>query len=138
MGEKDRERVFEGAYLYRRDGWWYLFASSGYYSNHSYSIRVGRARRLTDDFTDRSGRKMKEAFAEKILSSNEGDRFFGPGHNGEIFTSKSGRTYMLYHCHDELGKPSNHRMLFLQEIFWHEDGWPFFKPSRPAGNAVFR
>ena len=138
-----RRRVFEGTYLYRRKGWWYLFASSGEYNHGTYAIVVGRARRLTDDFTDRAGRLMKEGFAEKILSSRPGDRFYGPGHNGEIFTAPSGRTYMVYHCHDrEIApyKPDgyNPRPLFLQEIFWDAEGWPYFETGRPAATGEFR
>ena len=138
-----RRRVFEGTYLYRRKGWWYLFASSGEYNHGTYAIVVGRARRLTDDFTDRAGRLMKEGFAEKILSSRPGDRFYGPGHNGEILAAPSGRTYMIYHCHDrEIApyKPDgyNPRPLFLQEIFWDAEGWPYFEPGRPAATGEFR
>ena len=138
-----RRRVFEGTYLHRRGGWWYLFASSGEYNNGTYAVLVGRARRITDDFTDRAGRLMKEGFAEKILSSRPGDRFYGPGHNGEIFTAPSGRTYMVYHCHDrEIApyKPDgyNPRPLFLQEIFWDAEGWPYFETGRPAATGEFR
>lgn len=138
-----RKRVFEGSYLYRRGDWWYLFASSGQYNNGTYAIVVGRARRLTDDFTDKSGRLMKEGFAETILSSKPGDRFYGPGHNGEIFAAASGRTYMVYHCHDRKAAPFNAhkynpRPLFVQEILWGEDGWPYFETGRPAEHGEIR
>ena len=138
-----RRCVFEGTYLHRRGGWWYLFASSGEYNHGSYAVVVGRARRLTDDFTDRAGRLMKEGFAETILRSRPGDRFYGPGHNGEIFASPSGRTYMIYHCHDREIAPyrrdaSNPRPLFLQEILWDAEGWPYFETGRPVATGEFR
>ena len=138
-----RRCVFEGTYLHRRGGWWYLFASSGEYNHGSYAVVVGRARRLTDDFTDRAGRRMKEGFAETILRSRPGDRFYGPGHNGEIFASPSGRTYMIYHCHDREIAPyrrdaSNPRPLFLQEILWDAEGWPYFETGRPVATGEFR
>ena len=138
-----RRRVFEGTYLHRRKGWWYLFASSGEYNNGTYAVVVGRARQLTDDFTDRAGRLMKEGFAETILSSRPGDRFYGPGHNGEIFTAPSGRTYMIYHCHDRDIAPykpegRNPRALFLQEIFWDAENWPYFETGRPVATGELR
>ena len=138
-----RRCVFEGTYLYRRGGWWYLFASSGEYNHGSYAVVAGRARRLTDDFTDRAGRLMKEGFAETILRSRPGDRFYGPGHNGEIFASPSGRTYMIYHCHDReiapyLRDAHNPRPLFLQEILWDAEGWPYFETGRPVATGEFR
>ena len=138
-----RRRVFEGTYLYHRGDWWYLFASSGEYNHGTYAVVVGRARHLTDDFTDRAGRLMKEGFAETILRSRRGDRFYGPGHNGEIFTAPSGRTYMIYHCHDRATTPYqphgyNPRPLFLQEVLWDADGWPYFETGRPVSAGEFR
>ena len=138
-----RRRVFEGTYLYHRGDWWYLFASSGEYNHGTYAVVVGRARHLTDDFTDRAGRLMKEGFAETILRSRRGDRFYGPGHNGEIFSAPSGRTYMIYHCHDRAATPYqphgyNPRPLFLQEVLWDADGWPYFETGRPVAVGEFR
>ena len=53
-----RSRVYEGAYLYNKDGYWYLFASSGKYYNHTYGIVVGRSRSLDGIFRDKKGKKM--------------------------------------------------------------------------------
>lgn len=124
-----RLRVFEGAYLYRRGGWWYLFASRGRYADWSYGIVVGRAKKLTDDFRDRRGRLMKNGFGTLILSSNKGDKFFGPGHNGEI-AILNGRSYLPYHCHVE-GPDAHARPLFVQELIWGRDGWPSIPGGKP-------
>ena len=70
-----------------------------------------------------------------ILSSGAKDRFFGPGHNGEIFTDADGRDWMYYHCHVK-GRDAEKRLMFRQRLFWAKDGWPFFgnhgKPSPHA------
>lgn len=120
-----RSKVFEGAYLKRRRGWWYLFASRGWYANHTYAIVVGRAKRLDGTFLDRDGRRMKDGFATTVLESKEGDMFFGPGHNGEI-TTINGRDYLPYHCHIDGDTPSA-RQLFIRELVWDKDGWPHIK-----------
>ena len=52
-GVPNRQQVFEGTYLYRRAGWWYLFASRGWYKGHTYGIVVARSRTLEGPFTDR-------------------------------------------------------------------------------------
>ena len=118
-----RSKVFEGTYLHRRGGWWYLFASRGRYTDYSYAVVVGRARTLAGPFLDREGRAMKDGFATTVVSSDKGDRFFGPGHNGEIVTI-DGHDYLPYHCHIQ-NKTPNQRPLFIQELFWDDEGWPY-------------
>lgn len=142
----------EGAYLHRHAGKWYLFVSEGNWMDHTYRVSVGRAERLDGAFFDRDGRPMAQGAATPILTSENGDEFFGPGHNGEIFTSSTGRDYLFYHCHwtgtksfepvasvwtgSRKYKP---RALFLQEIFWDGDGWPYFKNGgKPQKECEFR
>ena len=122
---KERTKVFEGAYLKWRKGWWYLFASRGWYRDHTYAIVVGRARTLDGTFLDREGRRMKDGFATTVLESGKDDEFFGPGHNGEIVTI-NGRDYLPYHCHVRGDTPAA-RPLFIRELFWDADGWPYMK-----------
>ncbi|MCF0176790.1 MAG: DUF2961 domain-containing protein [Bacteroidales bacterium] len=133
-GDSDhsREKVFEGSYLHQHDGWWYLFASKGQYWSHTYGIVVGRSRTLDGVFLDREGRPMTEGYGTLILGSDKGDRFYGPGHNGEIFTDATGQDYMLFHCHDKKAESSGVRHTLLQRIFWGEDGWPYFDGGKVA------
>jgi len=121
-----RMRVFEGSYLYRRKGYWYLFVSAGWYNNASYHLCVGRSRRLTGTFRDKEGHDMRLGYATTILSSQEGDRFFGPGHCGEIISLPDGRDYITYHCHDREMGNGRPRPMMLQQITWDKDGWPVF------------
>ncbi|MBQ3314527.1 MAG: family 43 glycosylhydrolase [Kiritimatiellae bacterium] len=123
-----RSKVFEGTYLHRRGGWWYLFASRGWYSDHTYAVVVGRAPTLDGPFLDRDGRRMKDGFATAVVSSGKDDLFFGPGHNGEIATI-DGRDYLPFHCHVR-GKSPKSRPLFVQELFWDADGWPYVRDGR--------
>ena len=130
------ERIFEGAYLYKHKGYWYLFVSYGSYSAN-YGLKVGRSKKLTGEFIDKEGRPMKEGFGTVVLSSELGDCMFDPGHCGEIFKDKSGRTFMFYHSHvngySSCGKRDGYanRPMCLQEIFWNKDGWPYFEGGKP-------
>lgn len=140
----NREKVFEGTYLYFRNGYWYMFVSSGTFNTYHYKLKVGRAVSITDDFVDKNGNSLKNGNASVILSSGENDSMYGPGHNGEIYTDTSGRDFMVFHCHD---KPSEYmfsygdfsylrsRMLFIQEIKWDADGWPYFEGNKPASKG---
>jgi len=118
-----RQKVFEGAYLHRRNGWWYLFASRGCYWNHTYAIVVGRARTLAGPFLDRKGMEMRKGFATTVLSSESEDVFFGPGHNGEVIAI-NGHDYIPFHCHVKTCSNPKARPLCIQELFWDKDGWP--------------
>ena len=129
---KSRSRVYEGAYLYRRDGWWYLFASAGNYGDHSYRIVVGRSRSLEGRFTDKEGNDMADGNASVIMMSEPDDDFFGPGHNGEIITDSKGHDYIIYHCHQKSTGREHERYSLLQRIHWDKDGWPYVKTGKPA------
>ena len=93
--------------------------------DHTYAIVCGRAKTLDGPFLDREGRRMTDGFATVVLESKKGDRFFGPGHNGEIVTIK-GRDYIPYHCHIA-GETPKARPLFVSELLWDKDGWPYVK-----------
>lgn len=138
-----RLTVFEGSYMYKHDGWWYLFASAGQYNDYSYAILTGRSRTPEGPFTDRNGRNMTEGYAEVVLSSSPYDVFYGPGHNGEIFRMKDGREYMIYHVHhgdyrlDRIPGGYIPRPMNLQQIHWDAGGWPYFdKDGTPGGTIL--
>lgn len=140
--DPSRLTVFEGSYVYRKDGWWYLFASAGRYNDYSYAIVVGRSRNPEGPYLDREGNDMADGHAEVILSSSPYDKFYGPGHNGEIFTSPDGGEYIIYHVHqgdyrqDRLSGGYIPRVMNLQQIYWGEDGWPYFDKNEMAGGSL--
>lgn len=124
--DKTRKTQFEGSYLHRRNGWWYLFCSAGWYSDETYCIKVGRARKLTDDFVDREGRLLRDGHATLVLASSAADRYHGPGHNGEIVIRPDGE-YISYHCHDSrmpVSKGYLPRPMAIGRVKWSADGWP--------------
>lgn len=127
----DRSKVFEGAYLHFRKGYWYLFVSSGNYANHTYQLKVGRAKKLTDAFVDKDGLPMTEGNATPVLHSDKGDHFYGPGHCGEIFQMADGQDGIFYHCHVEGMRRRGARPMLLSVIQWDKEGWPFIEGGKP-------
>lgn len=137
--DHSREKVFEASSIYYHDGYWYLFVSSGLYSNYSYSLKVGRSDSLTGDFVDKNGNSLKDGSATTILSTPKSSTdFWGPGHNGGIFNDIEGRTYMYYHCHAKdvpvTVADYTPRALMLQQMYWGSDGWPYFKNGKPIAS----
>ena len=127
-----RTSVFEGAYLYRHKGFWYLFASGGKYYNESYRIVVGRSRSLKGTFVDKQKRKMTDGFASVVIRSEDGDDFYGPGHNAEIFKDVQANHYIMYHCHQRSSGNQGARYTLIQRICWGKDGWPYVEGGKPA------
>lgn len=126
-----RQSVYEGSYVYYRDGFYYLFISRGNYWDHTYGILVGRSRSVTGPYVDKDGVNMKAGGGSVLLHSDEGDVLFGPGHNGEIMTDSSGRTFLPYHCHDSRAEKPGLRPMCVQELLWGKDGWPYFEGGKP-------
>lgn len=137
-----RNKVFEGAYLYYHDGYWYYFVSAGLYSNYTYNLKVGRSPSIDGTFVSRSGLPMTEGNATTLLSTTSDEKdFFGPGHCGELFEDNDGHTYIYYHCHakDVPISVAGYipRALMLQQIYWDEEGWPYFEDGKPLAQETW-
>ena len=133
-----RDKVFEGCYLHRHGRYWYLFASTGEYYDETYKVVVGRSKTLGGTFVDKQGRKMADGFASEVIAGTREEGFYGPGHNGEIFTDSSGQDYIFYHCHYDKLSPARpgRRYLMLQRLFWDKKGWPYVLDGKPAATDI--
>lgn len=139
--DSSRLSVFEGSYVYHHDGWWYLFCSAGRYNDYSYAIVTGRSREVEGPYLTRDGKPMTEGNGTVVLSTSPYDHFYGPGHDGEIFTGKGGRTYMIYHVHvgdfrNDKDKGYIPRPMNLQRVYWDKDGWPYMKNEEMQGGKI--
>ncbi|MET8552899.1 family 43 glycosylhydrolase [Micromonospora zamorensis] len=126
------DNKFEGSYVLRHDGWYYLFASTANCCAGpatGYSVQVGRARSPRGPFTDREGVALtaSRAGGTPVLTQN-GNRWIGTGHNG-FLTDLSGQDWIVYHAIDRadpyLDEPFgiNERPMLLDRLDWI-DGWP--------------
>ncbi|MFI2711098.1 family 43 glycosylhydrolase [Micromonospora sp. NPDC018662] len=126
------DNKFEGAYALRRDGWYYLFASTANCCAGpatGYSVQVGRARDPRGPFVDRDGQRLdvSRAGGTPVLTQN-GNRWIGTGHNA-VLTDLSGQDWIAYHAIDRadpyLDEPFgvNERPMLLDRLDWI-DGWP--------------
>lgn len=133
-GNTNRIKTFEGEYLYRHKGYWYLFCSSGGYGGSTYALRVIRSATLDGTFVDKEGNLATDGYAETLLSS--GGELYGPGHNAPIFVDSDGKTWILYHSHWTGMSSSAARSMCLDEVLWDEDGWPYFSGGTPSLSHV--
>ncbi|WBB68998.1 family 43 glycosylhydrolase [Micromonospora sp. WMMD812] len=126
------DNKFEGAYVLRHDGFYYLFASTANCCAGpatGYSVQVGRATGPRGPFLDRDGTPLvaSRAGGTPVLTQN-GNRWIGTGHNG-FLTDLSGQDWIVYHAIDRadpyLDEPFgiNERPMLLDRLDWI-DGWP--------------
>ena len=124
--------AFEGAMVYKRKGYYYLFASVGTCcegAKSTYHTVVGRSKKLAGPYVDRQGGRMLDNHYETVIKGN--DRWKGPGHNSEIITDKEGDTWLLYHAYDALD-PEKGRVMLLDKLLWDEEGRPYVKGGTPS------
>ncbi|MFE9693580.1 family 43 glycosylhydrolase [Micromonospora sp. NPDC005806] len=126
------DNKFEGSYVVRRDGWYYLFASTANCCAGpatGYSVQVGRSRSPRGPFVDRDGQRLdvSRAGGTPVLTQN-GNRWIGTGHNA-VLTDLSGQDWIVYHAIDRadpyLDEPFgiNERPMLLDRLDWVA-GWP--------------
>lgn len=127
--------AYEGTYIHKRGGYYYLFAATGSCCegmNSTYRIVVGRSRSLFGPYVDRQGRPMTENNHEVLVSGDEVVR--GPGHTSQIITDDNGDDWIYYHGYDAVQKASTGRNMLLDKVTWDDEGWPsigiYGRPTR--------
>lgn len=125
---------FEATYIHKKDGYYYLFASIGSCcngANSTYETVVGRSKSLFGPYVNKNGETMLNNKFEYFIRSNS--NFVGNGHNSRIVTDDAGIEWVLYHGYDR--KDPHGRKLFLDEVKWTSDGWPFISGNSPSSEA---
>jgi arabinan endo-1,5-alpha-L-arabinosidase len=127
------DNKFEGAYVTRKGGYWYLFASTANCCagpTTGYSVHVGRSKSLTGPFLDREGVSLNingYAGGTPVLYQN-GNRWIGTGHNS-MATDDRGQNWIVYHAIDRnvpylTGTDGiNRRPMLIDRLDWRK-GWP--------------
>ena len=123
---------YEGAYVVKRDRYYYLFGSSANCCagpTTGYSVYVGRSTSPKGPFLDREGQSMTESrVGGSLVVTPNGNKWIGTGHNA-VVTDLSGQDYLVYHAIDRgdpyLDEPFgiNERPMLLDRLDWI-DGWP--------------
>jgi arabinan endo-1,5-alpha-L-arabinosidase len=130
----------EGTYIYKHDGYYYLFGSAGTCCeglNSTYRVMVARSENLMGPYVNKSGRPALEN--NFMLVMQKSNKVVGPGHNSEIVQDDAGQYWMLYHGFDA-ADPDGGRKVYLDQILWDKDGWPIVRnrvPSITANAPIF-
>ena len=122
--------AFEGTYIHKRDGYYYLFASIGTCCEgikSTYTTVVGRSKSLFGPYLNKKGEFMMDNKYEVLIGKNK--QFVGTGHNSEIITDNNGTDWIMYHA-VKVSEPHG-RILMLDKVEW-KDGWPVVNNSTPS------
>lgn len=125
--------AYEGTYIHKRNGYYYLFASVGTCCeglNSTYTTVVGRSKNLFGPYLDKQNNPMKDNRHEVLIRKNA--KFVGTGHNSEIVQDAEGQDWMFYHA-VSVDNPQG-RVLMLDRIRWDND-WPLVLGSTPSLEA---
>ena len=128
--------AFEGAMIYKRGKFYYLFCSVGSCcegEKSTYRTVVGRATKLKGPYVSKSGGQMISDNYTTIIKGDE--RWKGPGHNSEIITDDEGQTWLLYHSYD-MNNNCKGRLMLLDKITWTKDGWPVVNDGNPSSDPM--
>jgi arabinan endo-1,5-alpha-L-arabinosidase len=115
------QKLVEGAWVLRRNGYYYLFLSGDNCcgSRAHYAVMVARSKSATGPF---------ELAPKKVVLEAAG-KWVAPGHNS-VITDADGQDWMLYHAVDAARprtKPTDdvntRRVMLIDRIEW-VDGWP--------------
>ncbi len=112
--------AIEAPFIFRKDGWFYLFASWDHCCrgvNSDYKVIVGRARDVTGPYVDARDERLEKGGGTLLIAGNA--RWPGIGHNS-VYTF-DGRDWFIAHAYDASDRGWS--KLKILEITW-KDGWP--------------
>ncbi|MDQ3181033.1 MAG: family 43 glycosylhydrolase, partial [Acidobacteriota bacterium] len=106
--------LVEGAYIVRRNGWFYMFYAGNACCGRECNYAVGLARSKT------LLGKWEKNPANPILRGN--DSWKCPGH-GTLVTDENGKDWFMYHAYDPNDTVYVGRQALLDEVTWTSDNW---------------
>lgn len=114
-------KSIEASFLYKHDGYYFLFVNWGGCCrgvDSTYNIRVGRSRKVTGPYLDQDGVDLLKGGGTLVLSSKA--PLFGPGHAG-IF-SDGGKTWFTSDFEGD-ARMGGKATLAIMPLRW-KAGWP--------------
>lgn len=127
--------AYEAVALWKRNGYYYLFASIGSCCegiNSTYTTVVGRSENLRGPYITKSGHSMMNNAHEVLIARN--DRYVGVGHCSILQEDDEKNTWMFYHGY-QVADGYGGRQIFLDRVFWDENDWPYVKGQQPSSVA---
>lgn len=128
---------YEGSFIMKKDGWYYLFLSTGSAlsgKQSTYHVVVARSRSLTGPYLDSQGRDM--------FGPNRGDPVVTPSLSGAMGTGHcvviqddAGEYWMVYHGYDTTAA-GEARVIYMDRLLWDaETGMPYVEGNKASNGT---
>lgn len=119
--------AIEAPFIFKKNGWYYLFVSWDYccMGDHStYKVVVGRSRNVQGPYLDKDGVDMLAGGGTLVAFNN--DEFNASGHCS-VYTFGKTDVYLshAYNRSDGVSK------LIVRQVQWDADGWPTINLDKP-------
>ncbi len=114
--------AIEAPFIYKKDEWYYLFASTDYCCKgpkSTYKMIVGRSKNIKGPYLDKDNVDMANGGGTLLLAGNE--NWFGVGHNAVFYDEKSSTDYLVFHGYDAQDKGIS--KLRIEKLKWINN-WP--------------
>ena len=129
---------YEGSFILKKEGWYYLLLSTGACLSgaaSTYHVVVCRSQNLKGPYIDSQGRDM--------FKPNRGDPVVVPSKSGAmgtghcaVMTDDNGEFWLIYHGYDTTSSNPDSRVLYIDKLLWNETtGMPYVNNTK-ASNGV--
>ncbi|HOV71432.1 MAG TPA: family 43 glycosylhydrolase, partial [Dysgonamonadaceae bacterium] len=120
--------AIEAPFIFKKNGYYYLFASIDYCCKgpeSTYKIIVGRSKKVTGPYFDKTGKDMATGGGTLLLQGDE--NWYGVGHNAAY--TFDGKDYIVFHGYD--AHDNGRSKLIIRELGWDDADWPIVKNAIP-------
>lgn len=114
LPEKGRSRCTEGAFVFKRNGTYYMTFSANHYAEPFYGIGYATAATPLGPWTQSPDNPLVERKPEIGVS--------GPGHNCVIPSPDGKELFMVYHTHADPERPSGRRVVYMDRLEVGDNG----------------
>lgn len=134
--ERTSSENYEGTIIWKRNGKYYLFLSTGTCcsgAQSSYHVVVASSDNLFGPYTDSKGKDMFGPSRGDYVVVPNLNGAMGVGHNG-LVEDDAGDLWMIYHGYDTQSAYKDWRVTYLDKLVWNEEtGMPQVE-GRKASN----
>lgn len=124
----------EGTAIEKRNGYYYLFGSTGSCcdgANSKYHIVYGRSKKLFGPYVTKEGKTLMDNNYEVLMVGN--NKVAGPGHQSRLVTDDKGQDWLIYHGYLR-DNPKMGRVVFMDKVEWI-NGWPIVAEGVPSSKS---